>query len=488
MAELILLTAEPENWVPQQLEAKAKAKQLDVEIINPDAAYISLTDDPFISHDGIRFKGAKFCIPRLSETNLEYKTAIIDHLEKMGIIVLNTGSALRTASNKVETQILLNNAGLKTPKTAVFTCEEQLEKAIESIGNTFPIIIKTIYGTHGIGVIRVDSLASARSVIQQLIKSGEQFMIQEYIEHVESARILLLNENVLASVMRTIPEGDFRSNAHQGAELKIHEASQHEIETAIRAAQTLNINFAAVDYILLENGDIIILEVNGSPGFESMQKVVTDVDIAEKIIDECINMMGSVSDNSIAPIDTVTSEVDPLTVDVESIEDPIQPSVEDEILNPPSDEVEVPNHDVDTDSIIGTITHVKIKHFNDEQPIEARVDTGANISSIHGTNIVLGDNTIKFDFNNVTYKFHLLKMTKIKQSDSENGAVARPVIRVDMEINDVLLRNVEVTVTERDHMKYEVLLGRQTLAAAGVLVNPALGMVDNSNSTNSEEE
>jgi ribosomal protein S6--L-glutamate ligase len=474
MTTLILLTSEPENWVPQELEKKAKEKGFDVQVINPDKCFITLTDNPFIANDGKRFTGADIVIPRLSEDNLDYKVAIINHLEKMGVKVINTGKSLRLASNKVETQILLNDADLKTPKTSVFTSEEQLPEALKAIGGTFPVIIKTLFGTHGVGVVRADSNASLVSIVQQLLKSGEQFMLQEYIEHDESARILLLDGKPIATVMRTIPDGDFRSNAHQGAELKVHEPSEKELEACIKAADKLGIRLAAVDYIL-HNDEVILLEVNGSPGFEAMQKVV-DEDIASIIIDFCAKEIGH----------------EPSSEEHEENETPEEEHEEHETPEEEQKEhedkvVEVPAHDIEGDKVIGTLTNVVIKYFNDEQPIEARVDTGANLSSIHGEDIEVKDNTVKFTFGKTRYKFHLSKMTNIKQASAEESD-ERPVIRVDMVIDGITLRNVQLTVSDREHMAFEVLLGRQTLAAGGFLVSPAIGHATSSDNEENEVE
>ena len=495
MASLILLTAEPENWVPKQLAEKAKTAGFDVEVVNPDEAYISLAQDTYISHGGTKFNGADICITRLSEENLEYKIAIIDHLQKMGVKVLNSGKSLRAASNKVESQILLNNVAINTPRTAVFTNVDQLEVAVKAIGDgeeKFPIIIKTIYGTHGVGVIRADSMASAKSIVQQLLKSGEQFMVQEYIEHEQSARILMLDGKPLAAVMRAIPPNDFRSNAHQGAELTAYDPTDSEIQIAKSACEALEINFAAVDYILKDK-EIIVLEVNGSPGFQEMQKV-TELDIANAVIEFC----SALSIAKDKPEEEEAEEVKHVDIDREDAEelDKVKKDGE-EIITPPevvdlsnekSSENEMTTHNKDEDNIVGTVTAVTIKHFNDENPIEARVDTGAHISCINGSDIEIEGTSVKFKFNDTIYKFHLLRMAKIKQADNEEGVGERPVIRVDIVINGNTLRNVEMTVNERGHMKYAILLGRQTLAAAGVLVNPAANIIDAENAYTGKKE
>lgn len=474
---LIILTTEPENWVPKELDKVAQEAGFNVQTINPDTCFISLAQDPFIAHEGKRFTGADIVIPRLSEDNLDYKCAIINHLEKMDIKVLNTGKSMRIASNKVETQILLNDAGLKTPKTAVFTNEEQIDAALDAIGNNFPVIVKTLFGTHGVGVVRADSKASLVSIIQLLLKSGEQFMLQEFIEHSESARVLLLDGKVLAAVMRSIPDGDFRSNAHQGAELKEHEPSEKEIEACVKAAETLGITLAAVDYII-DGDDIILLEVNGSPGFEAMQKVI-DKPIADAIIDYCLEKIGASSDDD-GKEEPETEVEEPSTANDKEEEEEPAPEKEEEKKEPvdsSKDVIEVPIHDIEGDKVVGSLTKVIIKHFNNEEPIEARVDTGANLSSIHGTDIKTTDSTIQFTFGKTRYKFHLVRDAKIKQS-SISDAEERPVIRVDMVIDGITLRNVELSVTDREHMEYNILLGRKTLSAGGFLVNPAAGILD----------
>lgn len=476
---LIILTTEPENWVPKQLDKVAQEKGFTVQTINPDTCFISLAQDPFIAHEGKRFSGADIVIPRLSEDNLDYKCAIINHLEKMDIKVLNTGKSMRIASNKVETQILLNDAGLKTPKTAVFTNEEQVDAALEAIGNKFPVIVKTLFGTHGVGVVRADSKASLTSIIQLLLKSGEQFMLQEFIEHSESARVLLLDGKVLAAVMRSIPDGDFRSNAHQGAELKEHKPTEEEIEACIKAAETLGISLAAVDYII-DGDDIVLLEVNGSPGFEAMQKVI-DKPIADAIIDYCNEKVGDggSDEEKEKPAEEEEPPVEEKPEEKEE-EEPTPEVTDDKVI-------EVPIHDIEGDKIVGSLTKVTIKHFNNEEPIEARVDTGANVSSIHGTDIEVTDSSVKFTFGKSRYKFHLVRSASIKQS-SISDEDERPVIRVDMVIDGITLRNVELSVTDREHMEYNILLGRKTLSAGGFLVNPAAGILDNGEEPTSSAE
>jgi ribosomal protein S6--L-glutamate ligase len=490
---LMLLTAEPDNFVPKKLKEEAEKKGIETEIINPTNCYISLSNgDSYISHEGTKFMGADYCIPRLSEDNLEYKVAIMDHLEKMGIKSLNSGTAMRNCSNKVITQILLTKADISTPKTALITSDEQLEFAVKSIGEKFPVIIKTLFGTHGVGVIRADSMASLKSIVQQLLKSGTEFMLQEFIEHDESARVYILGDEVIASVMRDIPKDDFRSNAHQGAKLKLHEPTDEEKKVCIAAANAVGANFSAVDYIKADD-KIIVLEVNGSPGFEALQEVVDD-NIAEKVITWLTQNKQDLED---APTNEPVNDEPNEAANDEPNETPDEENEEEEVevgdsqvavVDKDEKEVDVLPKMHDKEDVIGTITNVTIKFVNDDKPIEARVDTGATHSSLNADDISQDENTVKFRFGDYVYKFPLFRSSKIRTSDSSEAEV-RPVIKVDMIINDITVKNVELTLNDRQHMKYDVLLGRSTLSSAGVLIDPASQNIDtHSDEQNKEEE
>lgn len=461
--KLILLTTEPENFVTESFEKEAKKKDFEVNIINPTNCYISLchNNDIYISHDGTKLEEADFCIPRLSEDNLEYKIAIMNNLEKMGIKLLNPGNSMRTCSNKVLTQILLANNDVKTPKTVVLTDIEQLEYAVKAIGDKFPVVIKTMFGTHGIGVIKSDSMSSLKSMVQQLLKSQTEFMIQEYIEHKESMRSYVLGDKVVVVIVRTITGEDFRSNAHQGAELKAREPSDKEKEISLKCAELVKTNFSAIDYILVDD-EPIVFEINGSPGFEKAQEIL-DFNMAETVIDWISENFGDEEDEH--------DEEEHKEHKDEHDEDEHD---DEEEHKDEHDEDKHEEHDDEENKVLRAVSSVIIKFMNDQKPIDARIDTGATHSSLHADDIeVIGD-LVKFRFGDYQYKFPLSRHSKIKTPNNvKDEWERRPVITVDLIINGHEVNDVELTLTDRSHMKYQVLIGRSTLIAGKFLVDPS---------------
>ena len=109
--------------------------------------------------------------------------------------------------------------------------------------------------------------------------------MQEFIAEAEGAdlRCFVVGDEVVASMRRQAPKGDFRSNLHRGGTAEAVQASDDERAVAIRAAKVLGLGVAGVDLIRAQRGPLV-LEVNASPGLEGIE-AATGVDIAGKIID-----------------------------------------------------------------------------------------------------------------------------------------------------------------------------------------------------------
>ncbi len=102
-------------------------------------------------------------------------------------------------------------------------------------------------------------------------------------------------------------------------------------------------------------------------------------------------------------------------------------------------------------TIVGFVEKVRIA----DKQIMARVDTGATISSINKTlvdSLGLGP---------------VVRTTKVA---SAQGKQVRPIVIVDLEIAGKNLK-AEFSVANRDHMEYQILIGRNILKH-GFLIDP----------------
>src|SRR5210317_1058049 len=112
--------------------------------------------------------------------------------------MVNTRSAMLTCDNKLTSALLFEKFGIPTPRTAFISNEKNIDDAVKLVGNKFPIIIKTLTGTQGIGVIKIESYESLISTIQALWKHNAELLIQEYMETDFDVRTLVVDNKIVA--------------------------------------------------------------------------------------------------------------------------------------------------------------------------------------------------------------------------------------------------------------------------------------------------
>ena len=112
--------------------------------------------------------------------------------------------------------------------------------------------------------------------------------------------------------------------------------------------------------------------------------------------------------------------------------------------------------------------------------LEAKLDTGADTSSLHATGIRsyrrAGEFWVEFlvadedSGRRVRFRKPLVRVARIKEHDGEPQQ--RPVVEVEICLGDHLLE-VETSLTDRSEFLYPVLLGRNALEGLAV-VDPGL--------------
>ncbi len=213
---------------------------------------------------------------------------LISQLERAGIPIVNSRECMELASDKYRTYLRLQEYGLTQPKTVLLPKEEQMEQAVKELETDYPIIMKTLRGSKGVGVLFIESERALISLVQLLFKQDKSadLLIQEYKETKFDVRVLVLGGKIIATMQRDVLEGDFRSNYSQGAKVKTYNLTDLEIEQCLRAAKAINGQFTAVDFIPsddTEKNPPFILEVNSSPGTEGIEEA-NDMNIVKIVI------------------------------------------------------------------------------------------------------------------------------------------------------------------------------------------------------------
>jgi ribosomal protein S6--L-glutamate ligase len=224
---------------------------------------------------------------------------IISKLEDNNFFVVNTLSSILACENKFTTSKILMDAGIPVPRMAIIENEDAIESGIKQIGGKFPVVLKMLSGSHGIGVSIIESLASLKSVLQTLwkIDSKLEVLIQEKIDSEYDLRIHVLTKKfnsptptdtdsiLLGYMRRNRVKKDFRTNYSLGGTVEKTKVTKEQEKIAIEAAKAVGCNWCGVDLIVdKKTGKNYVLEVNSSPGTQGLKKA-TGVDVVADIVD-----------------------------------------------------------------------------------------------------------------------------------------------------------------------------------------------------------
>lgn len=222
-------------------------------------------------------------IPRIGASITFYGSAVIRQFEMMNIFSIVDSNALLRSRDKLRSMQLLSREGIDFPKTVYTNMRSDVKEVIKSVGGV-PLIVKSLEGTQGLGVMLLESKKAAISVIEAFNSLKAETMVQEFIAEAGGAdiRVFVVDNKVVGTMKRQGKPGEFRSNLHRGGTSEVIKLTKKEKSSALRAAQVMGLSVAGVDLLQAERGPLI-LEVNSSPGLQGIE-AATNNDIALEII------------------------------------------------------------------------------------------------------------------------------------------------------------------------------------------------------------
>lgn len=422
-----------------------KTSKAQVEISNVASKKITIKNYDGEGKDVTIIPENTVAIVRGGVMNTEIGVAIMTILQNNGVFMVNERAGMELCANKLETAIALKKHGLPHPRTAFVANEENIESAVKEVGGKFPIICKTLTGAEGIGVSKIDSMESLKSVLQTLWKYGAEIIIQEFLpEFKNDVRSIVLNGKIFACAKRDKAPKDFRTNIARGSKGGSHQLSEDEIKLVEQAARVSKCFYVGIDHVI-NDGKPYIIEMNASPGSGNIyyryyedgkgKNNVKGEELVEDFIEYIIDKAHWKLFSNLAVRETVK---------VDGIE------------------------------------------------YMAKVDTGnSGYNMIHAEDIKdNGDHTVSFktmDGKKVTKK--IISRIKVK---SGIGEKERIVVFMDIEFHGKRYPNIKFSLGDRSHMSTKILLGLRFLEKTGYVVDPANAIYpqpdSKKNSVGEEEE
>ena len=427
---ILVISAEPNNnklfHTAQRVTDEAKKSGHEVYVVKVEGAIISYDNGYkiFNADDEVGFAidNDTVAIVRGSVRLKKSYLDLLSQLEKIGVCMVNSRETVEISADKYRTYLRLQDYGLTQPKTVLIPNADTLQQSLESLDSKFPIIMKTLEGSKGVGVLFIESERQIESLVQLLYNQNEDvdLLIQEYIKTDGDIRVIVLGGKVIASMKRDVVEGDFRSNVSQGAKVKEYELTDLELEQCLLAAKAIDGSWTAVDFIPSKNPKTeppYILEVNHSPGTEGIEKATGD-NIVKKVIDFYSN---------------------------------------------PDNRYAVPTQ-------CGYFEIVTVKPFGD---VVAKFDTGngASASTIHTDKLEVNGKKVTWTYNGKTITSKIQRVAKVDVGGLNNYSEERYAVLLDFEFAGSSYKNVEFLLDDRED-RSPMLLNRDVMRMLNVMVNP----------------
>lgn len=165
----------------------------------------------------------------------------------------------------------METLGLPQPRTIHRLPRDHagLERAARTLGG-FPLVIKIVGGTMGVGVMVVESMRSLRSIADYLNTTGDEFILRQFIPAAHVARLVVLGERVIASLKYAVDADDFRGLPYRmGGQVMDFGPTIEAL--AVKASQAAEYEFTGVDILIDRNGQPYVLEVNPPSNFVALE-------------------------------------------------------------------------------------------------------------------------------------------------------------------------------------------------------------------------
>jgi len=219
-------------------------------------------------------------IPSGSLEQIIFRVDALHRLEDRGVHVVNSARTIERTVDKFWTSSLLEQGGLPTPDTVV--CES-FEEAMDAFRRMGDVVVKPLFGSMGLGMVRVSDEEVAWRVFRTIEEIRGVYYLQRTIDHEgRDIRIFVLGGRVLGAIERR--SRGWRTNLARGGTARAIEIPPEWSALALRAAAVVGAEYAGVDLLPARDGAVYVLEVNGIPGWEGFQRA-TGTDVAGALVD-----------------------------------------------------------------------------------------------------------------------------------------------------------------------------------------------------------
>lgn len=221
---------------------------------------------------------------RIDDRDMMHAEHLAEMLNNNEVVTQVQNDTFAYDSNKFYNVKILAENGIKVPDS-VYTLSPGV--AVESAKRLgYPVIMKTVKGAGGEGVMRATSENELKPVMDTMKSFEQEICLQEYKEHQGSDTRMVVIGDYVTGYGRSSEGEDWRSNISAGGERTEAGLTEDMKDLARRTARSTGFDICGTDLIeAAENGNHYILEVNAAFAVSEEMNEIIGEDVTLKLVE-----------------------------------------------------------------------------------------------------------------------------------------------------------------------------------------------------------
>lgn len=196
------------------------------------------------------------------------------------------------------TPLLFEATGIPIPRSFYLNQgnREVLDYYVSQLGG-FPVILKVIGSSRGIGVMKFDNKDSFYSVVDYVLSSGQLPVLSAFIDNAIHWRCTVVGKKVVAAYFNPVEADDFRTFGSTNKQDIFTDIDPELEATAVQATNVLGIEFGGVDILQHDSGRYYVLECN-FPCYYAHAQEHGGIDVAEAMVEFLLQKVKTLGRNN----------------------------------------------------------------------------------------------------------------------------------------------------------------------------------------------
>jgi RimK family alpha-L-glutamate ligase len=204
------------GWHTKELERAAAERGHLAMVLPYEGLVASIGPAPGLRSRSTELDGVDAVLARIipsgSLEQIIFRVDALHRLEDRGVRVMNSPRAIERTVDKFWTSALLEQCGVPTPETVVCDNAEEATAAFRALGD---VIVKPLFGSMGLGMVRVSDEEMAFRVFRTIEQIRGVYYLQRTINHEGvDIRAFVVGGRVLGAIERRAPS--WRTNLARG--------------------------------------------------------------------------------------------------------------------------------------------------------------------------------------------------------------------------------------------------------------------------------